>query len=78
MICAIIWFEYTPDERQKLNQLEGYKFETLGLINVYVIPDNELGEIRVEFELGPDVTEATEISRRIIEFKALRGNYAQS
>ena len=74
----MIWFEYTSDERQKLSPLEGYRFETLELINVYVIPDNELGEIKSEFELGPDATEATGVCRRNIGFKALRGNNAQS
>jgi len=73
MICATIWFEYTPDEQQELNQLEGYEYETFGLINVYVVPDDELEEIRFDFELGPDATETTGISRRIIEFIVLKG-----
>jgi hypothetical protein len=73
MICATIWSEYTPDEQQKLSQLEGYKYETFGLINVYVVPDDELEEMRFDFELGPDATETTGISRRIIEFMVLKG-----
>jgi hypothetical protein len=72
MICATIWFEYTPDEQQKLDQLEGYKFETFGLTNLFVVRGDN-SDIHLEFKLGPDATEITDIPRRVIEFRARKG-----
>ncbi|QPC67747.1 hypothetical protein HYE67_009978 [Fusarium culmorum] len=71
MICATVWFQYTPDEQEKLSQLEGYEFETYGLLNIFVsVGDNS--EFDLEFELGPSVAEVVGFPRRTIEFKARR------
>ncbi|KAM0422190.1 hypothetical protein ACHAPD_000634 [Fusarium lateritium] len=68
MICATIWFQYTPDEQQKLNQLKGYEFETFGLMSMAVIEDDS--GFNLSFELGPDASELTGIPRRILKFEA--------
>ncbi|XEU99679.1 hypothetical protein FSHL1_004966 [Fusarium sambucinum] len=69
MICATIWFQFTPDEQRKFNQLEGYEFGTFGLISVFVSEDDN-SDFYLEFELGPDAAEISGISRQVLGFKA--------
>ncbi|UZP34865.1 hypothetical protein NXS19_002681 [Fusarium pseudograminearum] len=69
MICATVWFRYTPDEQQKLDQLQGYKFETYGLTSMFVIEGGS-SEFVLDVQLGPSAATSTNIPSRFISFKA--------
>ncbi|RGP72642.1 heterokaryon incompatibility [Fusarium longipes] len=72
MICATAWFEYTPDEQQKLEQLAGREFESYGFMTLNFWGDNEDdddADIEVSSTLGPIAEEITGIPYRSIQFK---------
>ncbi|KPA38523.1 hypothetical protein FLAG1_08630 [Fusarium langsethiae] len=69
MICATIWFQYTPDEQQKLSQFEKYEFETYGLTNSYVNACVN-ADLHLEFVMSLDAVRIINIPRLSIDFRA--------